>query len=181
MAHGETRVIMKPNPIISILFIATFFLFGVSAHSENLNEILNQINSDLETKKEDRSTNAGTGGQAKEPAQEESRKATATPAGIPLPTPQQARRDLWIFPDSDRRYLQPAELATLNKDALWCARNEIYVRRGYIFSSDRGRQFAKSFGSVYAPRISGEEAITRVFNPFETANVKLIKNYENAR
>ena len=72
MAHGETRVIMKPNPIISILFIATFFLFGVSAHSENLNEILNQINSDLETKKEARSTNAGTGGQAKEPAQEES-------------------------------------------------------------------------------------------------------------
>lgn len=97
------------------------------------------------------------------------------------PVARQVITSRWIFPDSDRRYLQPEELNRFDRDALWKARNEIYVRRGYIFSSKKGERFARSFGNEYEPRISGDAAISRVFNPFETANLELIQKYENAR
>jgi len=100
-----------------------------------------------------------------------------TPAAVLAPTPDPR----WLFPDSDRRYLRPGDLSRMDKDTLWRARNEIYVRLGYIFLSERGRLFAKSFGASYVPRISGEDAISRVFNPYESANVDMIKKYEDAR
>ncbi len=110
---------------------------------------------------------------------------TATPAPNPMapsaPTLRETADVRWIFPDSSNRYLQPGELAGMDKETLWRARNEIYVRRGYIFATERGQKFARSFGAAYTPKISGEEAISRVFNAFETANVDRIKNYENAR
>ncbi len=103
--------------------------------------------------------------------------STPPPAAAARP----ATNGRWIFPDSSNRYLKPGELVGMDKDTLWRARNEIYVRRGYIFTSERGQKFARSFGAAYSPRISGEEAMSRVFNSYETANVETIRDYENAR
>ena len=55
-----------------------------------------------------------------------------------------ATRD-FIFPDSDRRLLQPSELSRLSATELRIARNEIYAWRGRFFQSDDLRQHFGSF------------------------------------
>jgi len=108
-------------------------------------------------------------------------RRVATPTPNPTSAGRAVASSLWLFPDSDRRYLQSEEVARLSRNNLWQARNEIYVRRGYIFSTEQGRKFARSFGNAYEPRISSDAAISRLFNAFETANLELIRKYENAR
>ena len=57
------------------------------------------------------------------------------------------------------------------------ARNEIYARRGYIFSSQELQDY---FGSKnwYFGTIPGSSFSSSVFNPYEMANVELLKRYE---
>ena len=79
------------------------------------------------------------------------------------------------FPNSSARRLAPAELAGLSPSTLWEARNEIFARNGYIFSSARGRRFFGS-KSYYVPRSRSVD-----LNAVERANVALIKAYEEGR
>jgi hypothetical protein len=87
----------------------------------------------------------------------------------------------WLFPDSSQRVLTAAELKALNPNQLWQARNEIYARKGYIFSSDRGRRFAQTLGSFYSGYTSNADRIEASFNEYEKKNVDNIKAYEQRR
>ena len=78
----------------------------------------------------------------------------------------------WVFPDSDVRALNVAEVSGLTKDGLWQARNEIYARNGLIFKSAKARAFF-SAKPWYQPLYKSVN-LTAV----EAANVALIKSYE---
>lgn len=82
---------------------------------------------------------------------------------------------LWVFPDSHLRYLRADEVANLDKETLWRARNEIFARRGHTFTSDKGKALARRLGASYQAR-AGD--VTKSFNAYETKNVALIQRYE---
>ncbi|MGO9361416.1 MAG: YARHG domain-containing protein [Xanthobacteraceae bacterium] len=85
-----------------------------------------------------------------------------------------ATRD-FIFPDSDRRLLQPSELSRLSATELRIARNEIYARRGRFFQSDDLRQHFGSF-AWYRPNSWNPS-----LNAVEQQNVQMILNAEQHR
>ncbi|MGY3447987.1 YARHG domain-containing protein [Bradyrhizobium sp. USDA 4353] len=74
----------------------------------------------------------------------------------------------FIFPDSDRRLLTPAELARLSKAELRLAKNEIFARRGRFFDAADLKAYFGRF-AWYAP-----STWNPVLNNIEEANVKLI-------
>lgn len=84
----------------------------------------------------------------------------------------------WLFSDSSTRYLSDNELSSLAKEDLWRARNEIYARKGYVFTTPRGKAFARSLGNYYRGAAPSMEAVERSFNKYEKANVDRIKAYE---
>ncbi|MEM7601205.1 MAG: YARHG domain-containing protein, partial [Verrucomicrobiota bacterium] len=84
----------------------------------------------------------------------------------------------WIFPDSHARPLNPNELQSLPPEGLWRARNEIYLRRGFFFSSPKGHQFAKQFGIQYQPKTPSVQAVQQSMSPVEVANLQLIHAFE---
>jgi len=92
-------------------------------------------------------------------------------AAVTLPSNAQGRSD-FIFPDSDRRLLTPADLNGLTPAQLRIARNEIFARRGRIFDSDDLRQ---RFGSFpwYRPTSKNPS-----LNAVEQQNVELIQRAE---
>ncbi len=74
-----------------------------------------------------------------------------------------------IFPGSSGRYLTRADLADLDCNDLWVARNEIYARNGYCFRSRRAISY---FGNA------GCWTRNPPLNRFERANVSRIKARE---
>ena len=99
----------------------------------------------------------------------------APPADAPPPD-----ESPFLFPHSSTRLLTDQELAGLRPDQLWAARNEIFARRGFIFSSARGRALAAilSKAGVYKPVTANQDAVTASFNKIETANIEKIRRYE---
>ena len=98
-----------------------------------------------------------------------SARAPAPAANLPGP---------WIFNDSHTRPLSVNEVQPLNREGLWRARNEIYLRRGFAFASPEGQQFAKEFGSSYRPATASVEAVQAQFSQVEIANLQLISHFE---
>lgn len=84
----------------------------------------------------------------------------------------------WVFSDSSARRIHASEVRSLSKDQRWKARNEIFARNGYIFSSDRGKKFAKSMGPLYVPVTNDMDEIYKRLNKIERDNVHLIKSFE---
>jgi hypothetical protein len=103
--------------------------------------------------------------------------------GAPPPEaqPQPAAQGAWLFPDSSKRRLTRNELAGLNADELWQARNEIYARNGLMFSTPKGKAFAASLGSSYRGVDSDQDRVFDRMNKIEQANVELIKALEPRR
>lgn len=89
-----------------------------------------------------------------------------------------ARSAPWVFADSHTRPLKAHEVHSLPKEALWRARNEIYLRRGFIFPTLEGQKFASEFGPHYRPLTRSAEAIKQRLTPLEVANLRLISHYE---
>jgi hypothetical protein len=100
------------------------------------------------------------------------------PIAEPLKPPQ---RGPWLFPDSSSRYLTPSDLAGLSADDLWRARNEIFARNGYKFSSSRGIAFARTLGHYYRGVDADQDRVFNRMNQYEQANVTLIQSTETGR
>jgi hypothetical protein len=98
----------------------------------------------------------------------------------PAPTITPARGP-WLFPDSSTRFLSAAELSSLNADDLWRARNEIFARKGYKFSSQRGIDLARRLGDYYHGVDDNQDRVFNSMNQYEKANVKLIQSIESGR
>ena len=99
----------------------------------------------------------------------------ASPTVSPLPSV------LWVFPDSNYRPLTEVEIQKLGDDQLWRARNEIYARRGLIFQTKRGIEFAHSLGTAYHGFDPDQDRVFNRMNGVEQANVVLIKSEESQR
>lgn len=83
----------------------------------------------------------------------------------------------YLFPDSATRQLLDYELQQLSPGALFRARNEIFARHGYIFSSPAGQAVAQSLPG-YLGRTRDQDAIFRSLNSHERTNVLRIQDYE---
>lgn len=106
-----------------------------------------------------------------------SSQKTATRSQFPTLQPV-ATSAPWVFPDSHARPLRAQELKALPPEGLWRARNEIYLRRGFFFTSAQGHQFAKQFGIQYQPRTPSVAAVQETMTPIEVANLQLIHAFE---
>ena len=98
--------------------------------------------------------------------------------GQPSITPA---REPWLFPDSSSRYLSATDLSNLRAADLWRARNEIFARKGYRFSSPRGIAFTKTLGNYYRGIDENQNHVYNKMNQYERANVTLIQAIERGR
>jgi hypothetical protein len=85
-----------------------------------------------------------------------------------------------VFPNSHACVLSINEVRTLHQHALWRARNEIYLRRGFHFATPEWQHFTQEFGSAYQPRTASVEAVQKQLSPVEIANLQLIASHELA-
>ena len=90
-------------------------------------------------------------------------------------------RGPWLFSDSSFRYLSATDLSSLSSDDLWRARNEIFARKGYKFSSPRGIAFAQTLGNYYRGADDNQGRVFNKMNQYERANVTLIRAIERGR
>jgi pSer/pThr/pTyr-binding forkhead associated (FHA) protein len=90
-------------------------------------------------------------------------------------------RGPWLFPDSSFRYLSATDLSSLSSADLWRARNEIYARKGYKFSSPRGIAFVQTLGNYYRGADDNQGRVFNKMNQYERANVTLIRAIEKGR
>jgi hypothetical protein len=87
----------------------------------------------------------------------------------------------WLFPDSSSRYLSATDLSSLSSADLWRARNEIFARKGYKFSTPRGIAFAQTLGNYYHGVDDDQGRVFNNMNQYERANVTLIRAIEKGR
>lgn len=107
----------------------------------------------------------------------ERRQSAPQPQPGAGPQPPQAQ-SVWLFPDSSSRALNRLELAPLDADLLWRARNEIYARNGLLFTTPRGKAFAAALGNAYHGVDADQDRVFARMNKVEQANVELIKSLE---
>ena len=72
-------------------------------------------------------------------------------------------------------------IEAMTKDQLWQARNEIFARNGYIFSSPKGKRFTAYLGAEYQPRTSDMDEIYTRLNSTEKSNVQRLLSEEKSR
>jgi hypothetical protein len=87
----------------------------------------------------------------------------------------------WLFPDSSSRYLSATDLSSLSSADLWRARNEIFARKSYKFSTPRGIAFAQTLGDYYRGVDDDQGRVFNNMNQYERANVTLIRAIERGR
>lgn len=85
----------------------------------------------------------------------------------------------YLLPDSSRRYLAEEDLAHLTHEELCFARNEIYARHGWIFSTKAIAEYFQS-KSWYEGTTLPQSFNSSVLNQYETYNISLISDYEAA-
>lgn len=87
---------------------------------------------------------------------------------------------LYIFPDSDKRYLTEDEVRALDAHQLLLGRNEIFARHGRMFDM---QELADYFNSQpwYNGTIPADQFDSSVLNDHERANADLIKRIEDEK
>ena len=87
--------------------------------------------------------------------------------------------DDYIFKDSDKRYLMEDDLVKLSKDQLGLARNEIFARHGYVFTTDEYKKyFSSKSWYVPNPNYDGSDS---TLNEYEIANYKVLQTWEQKK
>jgi hypothetical protein len=81
----------------------------------------------------------------------------------------------YILPDSDKKVLSEDDIATLTKEQLRLARNEIFARHGYVFKSEDLQKYFSS-KSWY----NADPSYNRTLNEAEKENVNLIQAREDS-
>ncbi len=85
---------------------------------------------------------------------------------------------VYIFEDSDSRYLSRAECEAYTAEELRIARNEIYARHGRLFDSEDLQEYFES-QDWYEGTLSPDEFDYTVLNDYERYNVNLMKSIED--
>src|SRR5881275_557857 len=87
----------------------------------------------------------------------------------------------WLFPDSSSRYLRATAHSNSGCSNSWRAKNEIFARKGYKFSTPRGIAFARTLGNYYRGVDDDQGRVFNNMNQYERANVTLIRAIEKDR
>lgn len=105
-----------------------------------------------------------------------------TDIGLPSGSPYRRERDdQWVFAFSDSELLDPVVLTTLTDEQLFRARNELFLRRGYRFSTERGKGFAELYRVDIVPDLSDSNKVAERFNSTERINLGRILAEERSR
>lgn len=107
----------------------------------------------------------------------EAAKAQETEATTVTETTTSTNSGTYLLPFSNERLVTAADLASLSKDQLRFARNEIFARHGRIFKSDDLNNYFKS-QSWYTPSVPADQFKESVLSKVESDNVARISNYE---
>lgn len=91
-----------------------------------------------------------------------------------------ASSSVYIFEDSDSRYLTSAECEAKTAEELRIARNEIYARHGRLFDSEDLQAYFSS-QDWYDGTIAPEDFDYTVLNDYEIYNVNLMKSIEDSK
>ena len=84
----------------------------------------------------------------------------------------------YLLPDSATAYVTEGDLDALTHEELCFARNEIFARRGRIFTTPELRDYFES-KDWYVGTIPGNQFDSNMFNDFERTNIKFITDYED--
>lgn len=112
-------------------------------------------------------------------------ETTAKPAEVEETKSQSSQSSAtdssYIFADSASAYLSEAEIAKLSDNELTLALNEIYARRGRIFSDSSISEYFNS-KTWYTPKYTADEFSQNVtFNSYEQANLQLMVDEQKER
>ncbi len=83
--------------------------------------------------------------------------------------------DAYLWP-SDRYYITVDDLRGYTQEGVAAIRNEIYARHGYVFQTDKWRNYFSQF-SWYVPNANFSDSM---FNDVENANIATIVDYEKS-
>jgi hypothetical protein len=88
-----------------------------------------------------------------------------------------------VFPNATTKPIDPSELAAFNCEKLRIARNQIFYRRGYCFTSDIG---VSALPSADCPIpcetvLAINSLVFKSLNKFESANIDTIRTVEQSR
>ncbi|MGN1432770.1 MAG: YARHG domain-containing protein [Ruminococcus sp.] len=87
----------------------------------------------------------------------------------------------FIFANSSSAYLSKSDVSALSDNNLNLALNEIYARRGRIFTDPELKSYFSS-KSWYTPKYTSDEFLNNVtFNDYEQKNLQLLINEEKSR
>ena len=92
-------------------------------------------------------------------------------------TPDSSNNADYILPQSSSSLLNESDLKNLSKETLALARNEIYARHGYIFSTEPFKSYF-SAKKWYTPNPSFTGGNGQL-NAVENKNIELIKKLES--
>lgn len=112
-------------------------------------------------------------------------ETTAKPAEVEETKSQSSQSSAtdssYIFADSASSYLSESEISKLSDNELMLALNEIYARRGRIFSDSSISEYFNS-KTWYTPKYTAEEFSQNVtFNNYEQANLQLMVDEQKER
>ena len=103
-----------------------------------------------------------------------------TPGAVAIVTPPPTPGPDYLLPNSDSHYLTVDDIKGLSHEELCFARNEIFARHGFIFTTDwiQGYFLTQSWyeGTTPAQRFNAD-----VFNAVERANIAQIQRIEAER
>ena len=105
-----------------------------------------------------------------------SSKAT-DPSGSTEPSGTRGSDGDYLLPDSDRKKLKESDLASLDRETLNLALNEIFARHGRKFSDPEIKAYFES-KEWYKGTVSGSDFDESVLNSCETYNINLIIGYQ---
>ena len=120
------------------------------------------------------------------PTAEPTAEPTAAPTPVPTPTPEPTPTPpaptggTYILPDSNSRMLSESELEGLGERELMLARNEIFARHGFIFTTQWIQGYFLTQG-WYRGTTPANQFDSSVFNSYERANIDLILRVEAER
>ncbi len=118
---------------------------------------------------------------AEEPETTEAPATEAPATEAPTEQENSAVDNSYLFANSDSAYLSKSDVSSLSREELNLAINEIYARRGRIFSDPALSSYFKS-KSWYDPKYNAEEFSANVtFNSYEQANLQLMVNEQSEK
>lgn len=177
IAKSNKPLLIAMIAIVLALLVVTFLAFTgkFTPHDDEPEPVAAATMIPAEETPSTEPTAAPTAAPTAEPTEEPAPTPEPTPTPEPAPT-----GGTYILPDSNSRALSEAELEGLSDRELMLARNEIFARHGFIFTTQWIQGYFLTQG-WYRGTTPASQFDSSVFNSYERANVDLILRIEAER